>query len=126
MKKLIFLLLFVIATVTASAQTEWFVTSHYSITPYPEVSWSEWYPTEVEVSMDIPNKHIVIYSSKKQIIDYETLVKKEFSNCDAYGGYATDSKYGLIYISIYFFHSGEMQMEIQYSDVAYKYLFKRE
>lgn len=126
MRKLIFLLLFVIVTMAASAQTEWFVTSHYSITPYPEVNWSEWYPTEVEVSINTADKHIVIYSAKQQIIDYQTLVRKEYSNCNAYSGFATDANYGLIYISLYFFKTGELQLEIQYSDVAYKYQFKKE
>lgn len=124
MKKLIFLLLLVIATVTATAQTEWFTASYYSSTLRPVVSWSEWRPVEIEVSIDATTKHIVIYSSEMQIIDYQTIEKKEFSNCDAYGAYATDSNYGLIYISLYFFHSGELQLEIQYSDVAYKYQFK--
>jgi hypothetical protein len=126
MKKLIFLLLFVIVTITASAQTQWFTTSYYSVTPYPNVSWSEWYPVEISVSMNATTHHIEIFSSTKQIIDYQTLEKRVFSNCDAYGAYATDSNYGLIYISIYFFHTGEMQMEIQYNDVAYKYQFKKE
>lgn len=124
MKKLITLLFVVMLTTATFAQTERFTTSHYSFTPLPSISWSEWYPAEILVTINAIEKHIVIYSSEIQIIDYQTLVKKEYLDCDVYGAYATDSDYGLIFLSIYFFKSGELQLEIQYNDVAYKYLFK--
>lgn len=124
MKKIVFIVLFIVSTIVVSAQAEWFTTSHFSVTPVPRVEWSEWTPVEILVSIDIPAKRIVIFSDEQQIIDVQSFVKKTFPNCDAYGSYATDTNYGLIYVSLYFFTTGEVQLEIQYSDVAYKYQFK--
>jgi len=117
-------MLFVVSTIIASAQTTWFTTSHFSATSLPKIEWSEWTPVEIQVSIDVSANRIVIFSSEQQIIDVRSFVKKTFPNCDAYGSYATDTNYGLIYVSLYFFTTGEVQLEIQYSDVAYKYQFK--
>jgi hypothetical protein len=124
MKKLIFLLLIVMATMVASAQTSWFKATHFSITPYPEVSWFEWYTTDIMVYMDVKAQHIEIYSEVTQILDFKEVEEIKFSNCKAYGAYGTDRNYKTIYIFIYFFYTGEVQLEIQYSDVAYKYQLK--
>ncbi len=111
-------------TVVGTAQTTWYKTTHYSITPYPEVSWSEWYLTEILVSVDPTTHHIEIYSSEPQVLDYGSLTHKTYSTCDAYGAYGTDRNYKTIFVTMYFFFTGEFQIEVQYNDVAYKYQLK--
>ena len=121
MKRFLLILLFISVSVCSFAQTHWFRATHYAISPYPEVKWSQWYPVDIQVAMNAHDKRIEIANNEPQIIDYESLEVSETSAAKYFSGFATDSDYKTIFIVLAFFNSGEVQLTIVYSDVTYKY-----
>ena len=121
MKKFLFLILLISVSVSGFSQTHWFKATHYAISSYPDINWSQWYPVDIVVAMNAQEKHIEIANNEPQIIDYEKLEVTETSTAKSFSGFATDANYKTIFIVITFFNSGGVQLTIVYGDLTYKY-----
>lgn len=70
MKRLLTLLVLVIAAITVSAQVINFETTSYTYKTYNGYSWSKWAPyqsSDMLVTMDIDRDLVIIYSPRTQI-----------------------------------------------------------
>jgi hypothetical protein len=121
MKKLFVVLMMLTMLVSLSSAQSIYNAEKFAGRIVPNGQWSEWQNIEVIVIWDFEAKRIIVKTVDPQIIDYNDLSKKRFSNHWVYSGYATDTNYLVIRLEIYLYDSGTTIIKIMYNDFEYKY-----
>lgn len=122
MKKLILIAFMFGLSMTGFAQQSWFKAVSYAITPMPEVHWSQWYSTDIDISVDPITGRILIFSKKTQSIKCEEFVYKETEAYNMFYATGLDSDFKTVLVVLLVRSDGQTELAISYSDCAYKYL----
>lgn len=122
MKKLLFIIILAIFSISAFSQKSFIAKNFCS--RQPGYSWSDWKDINIIIVFFPDNKRIIINTTENQIIDYVDLSTTNYADFTVYSGLATDSKYQTIKICVTEWKDGDVMLEINYSDFEYKYFCK--
>lgn len=123
MQKIIILFLFILLSISAFSKAVWFQTTAFNF-KLTNHEWTGWQASDLTVAWEIDDSRLTIFSSDKQIIDYEPLVIKDYGQYLYCKSFATDTKHVLITFEIFIYTDGDVFIKITYADAQYKYKVK--
>ena len=126
MKKLFIIVTLLLAVVSTFAQEMYSYRATHIKFKQPGYEWSNWQEVggTINVEFRTSSKRINVYSKDPQYIDYENLEQTTYSDKIMFSGYGTDTKYSRIYIKLTIWNDGDIFLQIDYSDLSYKYFMK--
>lgn len=120
MKKVFFILIFVIAAITTQAEPLWYRITGITIN-VEKSGWSEWKATEIPLCIDLNTKHIEVFTEEVQVFDYTGFQPTKYTEGVIFESLGTDSNYRTVAITLAMYDSGEIFLKISYNDVEYIY-----
>ena len=130
MKKLsLFLLFILVATITASAESLVFKSTHYSqqvLSNGKWDKWTKWEPCEVKIDIDLDTDRVTIYSNRTQVYKITDYVGKTENKGDVSVKYLfvdQDGDKGTLRLRIR--KDGRSEIYIDFANIRWSYIVKR-
>ena len=125
MKKLILLVIILITTLSANAETYFYKTSALAIDILDGKGYNSWKPCEVDITIDFDAQQVVIYSKETQVLDIEYSSTTEYKDYSVIGCIVNDTNYATCYLKIFVYNNGDIYFKMIYPYIVYKYKVKR-
>lgn len=120
MKKFIVIFLLLISMISLSAENKYFKAQYFN-SKVTGKDWIGWKASNVYITIDEFTRHIEIYSTIKQSINYSTLKYTLYTGYSLCSGKGIDSSNQPINVKFQEFSSGLFYLIIEYSDLQYSY-----
>lgn len=119
MRRIIYIVGFLILTISATAQVQYFRATSIFVQVGNE--GSGWVDTNILISWNTETKRVIINSREKQIIDYEYVQEEKVDGATHYTLRGNDSKYKDMLLIFSILRDNSLALTVAYTDEFWSY-----
>ena len=122
MKKILFIMTFLMVSLTSFGQVQWFKAISFASKPAYSSSWSAWEDSDVKIKFDYGNDVITIYSPTIQIYYVQRIVDSPKDDSGSQVRFYVRNAYGYYgYVRLRMENNGNSQLYVDFVDGSIVY-----